>query len=111
MELSLNLAAAIRRRRTELGLSQTQLAERTGPEIQQSDISRLERGLVSLPRPEFLKRLAAALDMTVLELLSSAEWLTDEDLARYSGEHVPLSSRPLAVIAGTDRAATTAVVD
>lgn len=111
MELSHNLAAAIRRRRIELGLNQTQLAERTGPEIQQSDISRLERGLVSLPRPEFLKRLAAALDTTVLELFSSAEWLTDEDLARYSGDHVPLSSRPLVIIAGRDLAATSAVVD
>jgi len=111
MELSLNLAAAIRRRRTELGLSQTQLAERTGPEIQQSDISRLERGLVSLPRPEFLKRLAAALDTTALELLNSAKWLTDEDLARYSSEHVQPSGRPLAIVAGRDLAATTAIVD
>jgi transcriptional regulator with XRE-family HTH domain len=115
MELRLNLAAAIRKRRAELGLSQTQLAERIGPEMQQTDISRLERGLVSLPRPEFVKQLATALETTVLELFNFAGWLSDEELARYSGTVasavVPLAERPLVAIAGGEPAATTTLVD
>lgn len=44
MNLKLDLGNVVRRRRTELGLSQTQLAERMRGDVQQADISRIERG-------------------------------------------------------------------
>ncbi|MEU3280412.1 helix-turn-helix domain-containing protein [Streptomyces antibioticus] len=53
---------AIRDRRTALGLTQTQLAERAG--MTQAAISRLEHG-GSTPTIPLLERLASALDSTL----------------------------------------------
>lgn len=60
------LGERIERRRKRLGLTQQQLAERTG--IQQTLISRLERGANSNPHADVLKRLAIALQC-------STDWL------------------------------------
>jgi len=72
-----SLGASIKARRLELGLSQEGLAERAsgpGEEVRQSDVSRLERGRVALPRRARLARIAAALDLSLGELLARSGW-------------------------------------
>jgi transcriptional regulator with XRE-family HTH domain len=64
-----SLATFIRERRQDLGLTQQQLGERVGEGIGQSEISRLEMGTVSTPRPKRLIALAKALDVPFGELL------------------------------------------
>jgi ribosome-binding protein aMBF1 (putative translation factor) len=61
------LAVAIRTRRLELGLSQSQLARRAG--MSQPVISRLEEG-GSVPTLRVLDRLAAALDADLVVALT-----------------------------------------
>lgn len=56
----------LRRKRIEAGLNQTDLALETG--IQQSHISRLERG-ASSTTPKSLGRIARALGCTIADLL------------------------------------------
>jgi transcriptional regulator with XRE-family HTH domain len=56
----------LRRKRVEAGLNQTDLALETG--IQQSHISKLERG-ASSTTPKSLARLARALGCTIADLL------------------------------------------
>jgi len=68
------LGRAIRQRRIEIGLTQEELAERIGPGIRQSDISRLERDRIQLPRAQRLRALASALEMEPGELLSLSGW-------------------------------------
>ena len=70
--------AYIRERRKDVGLSQEQLAERMGGACTQSDISRIERGLVQLPRMTTLVNLAASLEVSVGDLLIAAGWFEDE---------------------------------
>jgi transcriptional regulator with XRE-family HTH domain len=72
------LGAAIRSRRLELGWSQEQLAFNVAtcgdPTIRQSDVSRIERGKVELPRHARMCALAAALALPLGELLARAGW-------------------------------------
>jgi transcriptional regulator with XRE-family HTH domain len=68
------LGAVIRSRRLELGLTQEELAERIDPDLRQSDVSRLERDRIALPRRRRLQAIADALDLTVGELLSASGW-------------------------------------
>ncbi|WP_330228276.1 helix-turn-helix domain-containing protein [Nocardia sp. NBC_00508] len=58
--LAIEFANAIRERRLELGLTQTQLAERAG--LRQRDVSRLESG-GGTPTIDMLERLAHALEL------------------------------------------------
>jgi hypothetical protein len=102
MDLRRNLGSTVRQRRMELGLSQVQLAERMGGETQQSDISRIERGLLPWPRPQLLESLAAALYMTALELITQSGWMTQEELERYQGTTVPAPEKPLVVFGQHD---------
>jgi transcriptional regulator with XRE-family HTH domain len=77
MKPSTSLGSIVRARRLELGLTQEQLAERISDEegyIRQSEISRIESGRVALPRRERLERLAAALDLSLGELLARSGW-------------------------------------
>jgi transcriptional regulator with XRE-family HTH domain len=77
----LSLGQAVRKRRDALGLTQEELAERMsqlGDEfIRQSDISRIERGLVQMPRLNRLEILAQVLEMDLTSLFVSAGWLRD----------------------------------
>ena len=79
------LGAAIRDRRAELGWTQEDLAVRANgiagegePDyrewMRQSDVSRLERGKVGLPRRQRLERIAAALGLPLGELLARSGW-------------------------------------
>ena len=71
----------IRRRRVELGMTQEELAERVGESVRQSDISRMERDYVTLPRRDRLEALAAALEVTPGFLLMHSGWITKDELA------------------------------
>jgi transcriptional regulator with XRE-family HTH domain len=84
MAESRSLGDAIRLRRLELGMSQEELAERIGPDVRQSDVSRLERGKILFPRLERLNQIAAALGMSIGALLIEAGWFTDEESANFT---------------------------
>jgi transcriptional regulator with XRE-family HTH domain len=73
------LGDLIRERRQELGLTQEELAERMGGSASQAEISRLERGSVSLPRRARLDALAAALEISTGVLLMQSGWLSQEE--------------------------------
>ena len=76
------LGAVIRARRIELGLTQEELAARIGGEgeyVRQSDVSRLERGRVGLPRRARLERIAAALGLPAGEVLARSGWAGAEE--------------------------------
>jgi len=73
-----NLGQVVRARRIALGLSQEALAVRVsdlGSEIDQADISRIELGKVDLPRRRRLEHLAAALELSLGELLEASGWV------------------------------------
>lgn len=67
-DVLVSFAENLRRRRKELGLSQEQLGTRA--DIQMADISRYENGGRD-PRITTVARLAAALEVTIAELLAS----------------------------------------
>jgi transcriptional regulator with XRE-family HTH domain len=71
------LGTTIRARRQELGWSQEELAERVsavGGRIRQSDVSRLEKGKVTLPHPDRLATIAETLGVPLGELLARSGW-------------------------------------
>lgn len=73
-----SLGQVIRARRIALGMSQEALAARVsdlGSEINQADISRIELGKVDLPRRRRLEHLAAALELSLGELLEASGWV------------------------------------
>ncbi len=75
------LGQFIRTNRLAMGLTQEQLANQVGEGIRQSDISRLEQERVEFPRRERLQAIAAALDVTLGDLLISTGWLEIEHAA------------------------------
>ncbi len=80
---SRTLGEALRRRRLELGWTQETLAARVtdlGGDLRQSDVSRLERGKIGLPRRDRLARIAAALDLSLGELLARSGWAGADDV-------------------------------
>jgi transcriptional regulator with XRE-family HTH domain len=73
-----SLGQMIRARRFALGMSQEALAARVsdlGSEITQADVSRIELGKVELPRRRRLEHLAAALELSLGELLEASGWV------------------------------------
>ncbi len=75
------LGQFIRVNRLAMGLTQEQLANQVGEGVRQSDISRLEQERVEFPRRERLQAIAAALDVTLGDLLISTGWLEIEHAA------------------------------
>ncbi len=67
------LGTVIRERRQSLGLSQDQFAVRVGEGTSQTDISRLERGIIMFPRMHRFLAIARALDLLPSELIALAE--------------------------------------
>ncbi len=72
------LGQFIRGTRLAMGLTQEQLANRVGAGVRQSDISRLEKDMIEFPRRERLEAIAAALDVTLGDLLIATGWLEIE---------------------------------
>lgn len=88
----LTLGQVIRNRRIELGLTQEAFAERVGDNVRQSEISRLERDHIVLPRRNRLEAIARALDVTPGHLLIHSGWMeADEDIATASSSTDPAS--------------------
>jgi transcriptional regulator with XRE-family HTH domain len=73
--MSDSLGTFIRERRQELGLTQEQLAERIGDTFRQAEVSRLEHDRITLPRRDRLAAVAAALEVTLGELLIRSGWM------------------------------------
>lgn len=65
-------------------MSQEELAEQIGPDVRQSDVSRLERGKILFPRLERLNQIASALGMSIGALLIEAGWFSDDESANLS---------------------------
>ncbi|CAA9568131.1 MAG: hypothetical protein AVDCRST_MAG49-3287 [uncultured Thermomicrobiales bacterium] len=77
MDIARTLGEVVRDRRRELGLTQEELASRVSADrdyVRQSEISRLERGRVGLPRRDRLTRIAEALRLPLAELLARSGW-------------------------------------
>lgn len=77
MNTARTLGAVIQARRLELGWTQEELAERVraeGEAMRQADVSRLERGGVTLPRRGRLERIAVVLGIPLGELLVRSGW-------------------------------------
>jgi transcriptional regulator with XRE-family HTH domain len=70
MKQSLPLGERIRKHREAAGLSLRQLANKAGVDV--ANISRLESGDATKPKPETLMRLAEALGLDASELLTAA---------------------------------------
>lgn len=89
-----SLGQVIAARRREMSLTQEQFAELLGEGVRQSEISRLERGLVTMPRPERLQRIADVIDVPVGELLLLTAWAgpVAEAADAPSGDNQPESS-------------------
>jgi transcriptional regulator with XRE-family HTH domain len=77
--MSMSLGSFIRERRQELGLTQEELAERIGATVRQAEVSRLENDRISLPRRERMEHLAAALEVSLGELLVRSGWMAESD--------------------------------
>jgi len=71
----------VRERRQDLNLSQEQLAERVGGNYGQSDVSRIERGQIELPRLGTMVSLAAALEVSIADLLVASGWFDHRHFA------------------------------
>ena len=74
----IRLGELVRQARTEHGLSVRELAKQI--DIHHSSISRLESGQFARPTPDFLKRLARALDLELSDLYHLAGHTLPEDL-------------------------------
>lgn len=75
------LAALIRDRRTQAGMSAAELSRRAG--VTTSTITRLEAGRIPAPRPDTLKALAGALDIPASDLLASVDYLNEGDMPSF----------------------------
>jgi len=79
--MSETLGQYIAERRSALGLTQEQLAERVGEGVRQSEISRLEHDRVLLPRRLRMEQIAQALDVPVGVLLLKSGWTGAEGIS------------------------------
>jgi transcriptional regulator with XRE-family HTH domain len=98
---SSTLGTVIKARRRELGWSQEELAARVAAHgdaaFRQTDVSRLERGKVSLPRRQRLGHIAAALGLSLGELLMRLGWIDDGTApAAHAFRIPPTPSEPFA---------------
>jgi transcriptional regulator with XRE-family HTH domain len=73
-----SLGQLIRDRRRQTGMSQEAFAKLLGDGVRQSEVSRLESGLIRQPHPERLHRIAAILGIPVGKLLMLTSWGSPE---------------------------------
>ena len=76
----------IRQRRQELGLTQEELAERIGENVRQAEVSRLENNHIALPRRARLDAIAAALEVSLGDLLVRSGWMDESHLPPFAEE-------------------------
>lgn len=97
-----SLGEAIRLRRLELSLSQEELGERIGPDVRQSDVSRLERGRILFPRLERLNQIADALELSLGALLIEAGWFSEEEASELDPQRSRLSRSSANILVADD---------
>jgi transcriptional regulator with XRE-family HTH domain len=73
----MTLGTYIRQRRKELGLSQEALGERIGKD--QTYVSQVERGAITMPSIEMLEAFARVLRVRRVDLLQAAGWAENAD--------------------------------
>lgn len=102
------LGRAIRARRRELGMTQQDLAtlvNRGGDDMRQSDVSRLERCHVGLPRSQRLQQIAKALNIPPADLLARGGWSgAESSFSIECGEELRAAepvTRPFPEVAGS----------
>ncbi len=78
--MAATLGQLIRERRMDLDLTQEQLAARVGEGVRQSEISRLERNRITLPRRQRMEQIAVALDIPLGVLLAGSGWAGAETI-------------------------------
>lgn len=81
-----SLARYVRERLAELGMSQTQLAERAS--LSKSDINGVVQGRIKLPGAEKRRELAKALGVSHLDLLIAAGEIRPEEIRAAGAEGV-----------------------
>lgn len=81
--MSTPLGDYIRARRDDLGLTQTDLADRAL--LQRAHLSEIERGKIALPNAVIRRNLAGALGVSHLDLLVAAGEITQEELGTVAG--------------------------
>lgn len=86
----MTLGQVIRDRRRDLGWTQEELGARIGHGVAQSEISRLERDKIMLPRRERLERIASALELPLGTLLARSGWAGAEQLI----DNAPAAAEP-----------------
>jgi len=69
----MNIGEILKRRRTSMGLTQTELAEKA--KITQSQISQIENGVSDNATIDMLRKLAKALNCLVIDLLPDKDKL------------------------------------
>ena len=98
------LGAAIKARRRQLGWSQEELAARVAARgdvaFRQTDVSRLERGKVGLPRCQRLAHIAAVLGYSPGELLALSGW-ADERVAPSTDQPAAPVGPPVVAVSGS----------
>ncbi|WP_025853212.1 helix-turn-helix domain-containing protein [Paenibacillus ehimensis] len=73
-----NFGSFLKRKREDRGYTLVQLAEASGISIAQ--LSRLENGLRDTPKPETVKKLAHALEVSLVEMMVLAGYWDQEEL-------------------------------
>lgn len=99
MKPNRTLSELVRRLRAKSGLSLRELEEASG--IHRANLSRLERGEASRPKPETLTALAEVFNVDASELLTAAGYTADKAAAlpnlttylRSKYAHLPASAR------------------
>lgn len=79
---ALSLGQQLRAKRTELGLSARDIAERSG--MADSNVLRLEQGAIANPRPETLKAIADALGLDLADLYAAAGYVQPAGLPSFA---------------------------
>jgi CheY-like chemotaxis protein/DNA-binding Xre family transcriptional regulator len=83
-------------------MSQEELAEQIGPDVRQSDVSRLERGKILFPRLERLNQIASALGMSIGALLIEAGWFSDDESASLAVSASTENHRETSIVVADD---------
>lgn len=89
------LGELIRTHRLQRGWSQTELGDRVGQGMTQSDVSKLERGAVDLPHRKRMEALADVMGLSLGKLLAASGW-DDADTLVADGPEVTVIPVPAA---------------
>lgn len=71
------LAAFAKAQRLMLGLTQAEVAERMGPDVDATYVTKIERGTVKVPQQPFLGMFARALAVSEVDILRAAGVITE----------------------------------